>query len=93
MADGYLNKVEMKDGQILLYHRTANSKRPIYHMRTLAAAAVTRVNHVLETASSPDFFSSLLRKRHPDFTSLSRRTTNTLMAGQSAGDSRAGQYS
>jgi integrase len=28
-----LNKVEMKDGQILLYHRTANSKRPIYHMR------------------------------------------------------------
>jgi biotin synthase-like enzyme len=27
---------------------------------TLAAAAVTRVNHVLETASSPDFFSSLL---------------------------------
>ena len=33
MGDGYLNKVEMKDGQILLYHRTANSKRPIYHMR------------------------------------------------------------
>jgi integrase len=33
MADGYLNKVELKDGQILLYHRTANSKRPIYHMR------------------------------------------------------------
>jgi hypothetical protein len=29
---------------------------------TLAAAAVTRVNHVLETASSPDFFSSLLIK-------------------------------
>jgi hypothetical protein len=28
---------------------------------TLAAAAVTRVNHVLETASSPDFFSSLLK--------------------------------
>ncbi|WP_439120558.1 hypothetical protein, partial [Marivita sp.] len=27
---------------------------------TLATAAVTRVNHVLETASSPDFFSSLL---------------------------------
>lgn len=33
MGDGYLNKVEMKDGQILLYHRTVNSKRPIYHMR------------------------------------------------------------
>ena len=33
MADGYLNKVELKDGQIMLYHRTANSKRPIYHMR------------------------------------------------------------
>ena len=33
MGDGYLNKVELKDGQILLYHRTANSKRPIYHMR------------------------------------------------------------
>jgi biotin synthase-like enzyme len=30
---------------------------------TLAAAAVTRVNHVLETASSPDFFSSLLGLR------------------------------
>lgn len=33
MGDGYLNKVELKDGQILLYHRTASSKRPIYHMR------------------------------------------------------------
>lgn len=33
MSGGYLNKVEMKDGQIILYHRTANSKRPIYHMR------------------------------------------------------------
>lgn len=33
MSGGYLNKVEMKDGQIVLYHRTANSKRPIYHMR------------------------------------------------------------
>lgn len=33
MSSGYLNKVELKDGQILLYHRTANSKRPIYHMR------------------------------------------------------------
>jgi integrase len=33
MSSGYLNKVELKDGQILLYHRSANSKRPIYHMR------------------------------------------------------------
>lgn len=33
MSAGYMNKVELKDGQILLYHRTANSKRPIYHMR------------------------------------------------------------
>jgi hypothetical protein len=32
---------------------------------TLATAAVTRVNHVLETASSPDFFSSLLRNKNP----------------------------
>lgn len=33
MSAGYLNKVELKDGQIVLFHRTANSKRPIYHMR------------------------------------------------------------
>ena len=33
MSKAYLNKVELKDGQILLFHRTANSKRPIYHMR------------------------------------------------------------
>lgn len=33
MNSGYLNKVELKDGQILLYHRSASSKRPIYHMR------------------------------------------------------------
>ena len=33
MSKSYLNKVEMKDGQILLFHRAANSKRPIYHMR------------------------------------------------------------
>ncbi len=33
MNSSYLNKVELKDGQILLFHRTANSKRPIYHMR------------------------------------------------------------
>lgn len=25
--------MEMKEGQVLLFHRTANSKRPIYHMR------------------------------------------------------------
>ena len=33
MSKSYLNKVEMKEGQILLFHRAANSKRPIYHMR------------------------------------------------------------
>jgi hypothetical protein len=33
LSKSYLNKVEMKDGQILLFHRAANSKRPIYHMR------------------------------------------------------------
>ncbi len=33
MSKSYFNKVEMKEGQILLFHRTANSKRPIYHMR------------------------------------------------------------
>lgn len=33
MSTSYLNKVEMKEGQVLLFHRTANSKRPIYHMR------------------------------------------------------------
>lgn len=33
MSKAYLNKVELKDGQIVLFHRTTNSKRPIYHMR------------------------------------------------------------
>lgn len=33
MSKAYLNKVELKDGQIVLFHRTANSKRPVYHMR------------------------------------------------------------
>jgi integrase len=33
VSKSYLNKVELKDGQILLFHRTAKSKRPIYHMR------------------------------------------------------------
>jgi len=33
MSAGYLNKVELKDGQIVLFQRNANSKRPIYHMR------------------------------------------------------------
>lgn len=33
MSKSYLNKVELMDGQVILFHRTANSKRPIYHMR------------------------------------------------------------
>jgi hypothetical protein len=33
VSKAYLNKVELKDGQIVLFHRTANSKRPVYHMR------------------------------------------------------------
>jgi hypothetical protein len=33
MSKSYLNKVELKDGQVILFHRNANSKRPIYHMR------------------------------------------------------------
>lgn len=33
VGTGYANKVEMLDGQIILYHRNPNSKRPIYHMR------------------------------------------------------------
>ena len=33
MSKSYLNKVELKDGQVILFHRAANSKRPIYHMR------------------------------------------------------------
>ena len=32
MSKSYLNKVELKDGQIILFHRQ-NAKRPIYHMR------------------------------------------------------------
>jgi hypothetical protein len=40
---------------------------------TLAAAAVTRVNHVLETASSPDFFSSLLISRQISLVQASAR--------------------
>lgn len=32
MSKSYLNKVELKDGQIILFHRQ-NSKRPVYHMR------------------------------------------------------------
>lgn len=33
MSKSYLNKVELREGQIILFHRTASSKRPIYHMR------------------------------------------------------------
>lgn len=33
MGMSYANKVEMKEGQVILYHRRPNSKRPIYHMR------------------------------------------------------------
>ena len=32
MSKSYLNKVELKDGQIILFHRQ-HVKRPIYHMR------------------------------------------------------------
>ncbi|MBE1296793.1 MAG: hypothetical protein GJ678_11235, partial [Rhodobacteraceae bacterium] len=32
MCKSYLNKVELKDGQVILFHRP-NAKRPIYHMR------------------------------------------------------------
>ncbi len=32
MSKSYLNKVELKGGEILLFHRP-NSKKPIYHMR------------------------------------------------------------
>ena len=32
MSKSYLNKVELKDGQIILFHRQF-AKRPIYHMR------------------------------------------------------------
>ena len=32
MSKSYLNKVELKEGQIILFHRQ-NSKRPVYHMR------------------------------------------------------------
>ncbi|ALI54577.1 tyrosine-type recombinase/integrase [Celeribacter marinus] len=32
MSKSYLNKVELKDGQIILFHRQ-HAKRPIYHMR------------------------------------------------------------
>jgi integrase len=32
MSKSYLNKVELKDGQIILFHRQ-NAKRPVYHMR------------------------------------------------------------
>lgn len=33
MSKSYLNKVELRDGQIILFHRSVTSKRPIYHMR------------------------------------------------------------
>ena len=33
MGVGYANKVELKEGQIILFHRKPISKRPIYHMR------------------------------------------------------------
>lgn len=33
MGTGYANKVELRDGQVMLFHRNPNSKRPIYHMR------------------------------------------------------------
>ena len=32
MSKSYLNKVELKDGQVILFHRP-NAKRPIYQMR------------------------------------------------------------
>ena len=32
MSKSYLNKVELKDGNIILFHRP-NAKKPIYHMR------------------------------------------------------------
>lgn len=32
MSKSYLNKVELKDGQIILFHRQ-HAKKPIYHMR------------------------------------------------------------
>ena len=32
MSKSYLNKVELRDGQVILFHRQ-NSKKPIYHMR------------------------------------------------------------
>jgi len=32
VSKSYINKVELKDGQIILFHRP-NAKRPVYHMR------------------------------------------------------------
>ena len=32
MSKSYLNKVELKDGQVILFHRQ-HAKRPVYHMR------------------------------------------------------------
>ena len=32
MSKSYLNKVELKDGRVILFHRQ-NAKRPDYHVR------------------------------------------------------------
>jgi len=57
MSKSYLNKVELKDGQILLFHRP-NSKRPIYHMRIhvrgMKDARGGKVTYIQESTGETD---------------------------------------
>lgn len=57
MSKGYLNKVNLKDGQIILFHRQ-HTRRPIYHMRIdvrgMQDAFGNKVTYVLESTDETD---------------------------------------
>lgn len=57
MSKSYLNKVEMKNGQVILFHRSA-SKNPVYHMRIHVAGMRdvhgTKMTYIQETTGERD---------------------------------------
>ena len=57
MAQRYNNRVELKDGEVILFHR-AGAKRPIWHMRLHVRGMTdlngTKFSHVQETTGELD---------------------------------------
>ncbi|WP_144055588.1 hypothetical protein [Octadecabacter antarcticus] len=57
MSESYLNKFELKDGQVILFHRQ-HAKRPVYHVRIhvreMQDVYVNKVTYVRESTGETD---------------------------------------